>query len=467
VKELFLCHHSKFAGEIDELAAEHRLRGVAPWVDKHRGGFLIGDSSPEEARRVIQEDCFGFLLYATPGVFDRRFIREVELPAAKQAKAQDANYVLTGFSRGLSFRTLRQRSLESFGIDLSEFHGISSRRNITEAQRREDWVKQATEVLRKWLALQPATPRLSLQFSTRQLFPDDPDDLLRIDATAYLANYPLAMTKWDALRRALLDVQTEITYCLGRPRLLVHGSKHLTAAFLFGRVFARNVIDIRQMPTAVWSSDVAAATIRPFQTILDGQSTCDGSLFVQIASGYKNIAAGVDDVIRSSAVAHPARLSLTPSGGPLDVDNALCVAMVNQAYAEIERAIAITHSRSIHLFVAAHQAFMMMLGQRFSGMPEVHLYEWDNGDYIKTCVIPGGPARAAQAPKGMIGFGCDFAERGKGDPHSKGPVFDLRFSMGHEPKSGDPVEYNITDTNPGLLRRSAGGTGPLIPSNSP
>lgn len=394
MKELFLCHHSKFASEVAVLATELRLRGVAPWVDKERGGFLIGDSSLQEARRVIQEDCFGLLLYATPGVFERWFVREVEIPAAKQAKALDPGYVLTAFCRSLTFRTLMRKSLASFAIDLSEFHGITSRRNLTAAERQQDWVRTSTEVLRKWLALQSGTPPLSLQFSTRQLFPDEPDDLLRIDATAYLANDPFAMPKWDGLRWALIDAQTELTNRFGRPRLLVHGSKHLTAAFLFGRVFARNLVEVRQTPTAIWSSDAAAAPVRPFEVNLDGQDHHDGSLFVHITSGYKNIAAGVDDIVRSNA-ARPARLSLTPSGGPLDVDNALCIAMVNQAYAEIERAMAITHARSIHLFVAAHQAFVMMLGQRISGMPEVHFYEWDGGSYVKTIVIPGGPAGSA------------------------------------------------------------------------
>lgn len=395
LKELFLCHHSQAAPEVHQLAVELRLRGIVPWVDKQRGGFQVGDSSPEEARRVILEDCFGLLLYATPGVFRRWFVRKVEVPAAMEAKQRDPNYVLTAFARGVTFATLRTQSAEHFGTDLSQFHGISSRRDATEAQRRADWARTAVEVQRKWLTLQSDRPRISLQLSTRQLFPDNDDDLLRIDATDFLADDPLAINRWDALRRGLLDVQSELTCRFGRPRLYVHGSKHLTAAFLFGRVNARNVLDIRQTPTAVWSSDVAAATIQPFEVLLDAQDNHDRSLFVEIASGYKNVGAGVDDLLRSSSGAHPVRLSLKPLGQHLDVDNALCVAMVEQAYAEIERVVAITHSRSIHLFVAAHQAFVMMLAQRFSGMPEAHIYEWDNGQYVKSCLVPGGPAGAA------------------------------------------------------------------------
>lgn len=138
VKELFLCHHSVAAPQVHQMATELRLRGIVPWVDKQRGGFQVGDSSPEEARRVILEDCFGLLLYATPGVFRRWFIREIEIPAAKEAKQRDPKNVLTASVRGVGFSTLSKQSKAQFGVDLGGFHGISSRRNLTDRARRPD-----------------------------------------------------------------------------------------------------------------------------------------------------------------------------------------------------------------------------------------------------------------------------------------------------------------------------------------
>jgi hypothetical protein len=41
LEELFLYHSSGDAPEIQVLAEELRLRGVAPWVDKE-GGFQVG-----------------------------------------------------------------------------------------------------------------------------------------------------------------------------------------------------------------------------------------------------------------------------------------------------------------------------------------------------------------------------------------------------------------------------------------
>jgi hypothetical protein len=65
LRSLFLSHQHDAAAEIAELAVELQVRGVVPWVDKRRGGFRVARESVTEARRVIREDCFGFLFYAT------------------------------------------------------------------------------------------------------------------------------------------------------------------------------------------------------------------------------------------------------------------------------------------------------------------------------------------------------------------------------------------------------------------
>ena len=57
-----------------------------------------------------------------------------------------------------------------------------------------------------------------------------------------------------------------------------------------------------------------------------------------------------------------------------------------------------------------------------------------------------------------------FAEWLLCDPNGLGS---LRFSMGHDPKRSTPGRYDITDTIPELLTRSAGTTGFLIPSITP
>lgn len=392
--QLFLCHHSAYAGEVAELATLLRLRGVVPWVDKERGGFTIGDDSPEEARRVIKTECFGLLLYATSRVFDRWFIREIELRAALAKKQSDPAFVITSFARRLSFRRLSELSKAHLGSDLARFHGVSCSHPSDPVQRHADQSRMATEALRKWLASHELTQPVSLQFSTRQVFPDESNDLLRIDATDYLRSKPFNPRRWNEVFEGLIAIEREFAARFGRFRMAVHGSKHLTAAFLFGRVFARYPLDIRQTVTDVWSGDVQSAHVQPFLVSRQNVDIHDQTLVVQIASGAKNLDPGVNQLLDIDPVWRPSRLILTPADGPLVVDNALCLAMVAQAYSEIERALATSAFRSVHLFVAAPQSFMMLLAQRWAGLPSTYLYEWDNGRYVESCVIGGGAAGA-------------------------------------------------------------------------
>ena len=68
--------------------------------------------------------------------------------------------------------------------------------------------------------------------------PHNCDDLLCIDGTQILAHGIDDAAKWNRLLDALRRVKCTISEVFGRPRLYVHGSKHLSAAFVFGRVFA-------------------------------------------------------------------------------------------------------------------------------------------------------------------------------------------------------------------------------------
>ena len=108
--KLFLSHYHGDAADVQELACELRLRGIVPWVDKD-GGLQIGDESQAEARRAISDDCFGLLLYATERVFDRPFIREVELHQARVTKAADPSFLLFAAPRGINFTALAEKSL--------------------------------------------------------------------------------------------------------------------------------------------------------------------------------------------------------------------------------------------------------------------------------------------------------------------------------------------------------------------
>src|SRR5205807_897525 len=90
----------------------------------------------------------------------------------------------------------------------------------------------ANQVLLKFTGthLRSSTDTVRLQLSTRDLMPDAPDDLLRIDLTSELSNAPANQAAWNQLMAGLRQVKAAVAAAAGRPRIAIHGSKHLTAA---------------------------------------------------------------------------------------------------------------------------------------------------------------------------------------------------------------------------------------------
>ncbi len=391
-RKLFLAHHNKDAPEVRELAIDLRVRGIVPWIDKERGGFGIADESEPEARRVLREDCLGLLLYATREAFKSDFIRDVEIDEANQVREKDPSFLLFTFAREMGFGKLKQISQERFGFDLSAFHGVAvGKKNVSKEYLRQQMVETARLVLEKVVSRNLSSDQkvLSLQISTRDLFPDNDQDLLRLDATQWLRERAHDQSAWQRLLNGLVDIKREIARACGRPRLIIHGSKHLTAAFMIGRVFSPFELEIRQTSAESWHTDVQAPlSLRPLVATFTNSATANGSLVVGVASRNKDVDTGIAQFVRATENAQSARLVLLPRQGPLDVNNEICVAMASQTYAEIETAMQGRTFSSIHLFAAAPQAFMMMLGRQFKGMPPVSLYEWTENTYRLSAVVP-------------------------------------------------------------------------------
>lgn len=383
LKKLFLAHASSDAPELSNLATHLRLHGIVPWIDKD-GGFAVGDHSEEEARRAIREDCFGLLLYATRDSFNRPFIRDVEIDEAKTVKAANDHFALFAVPRRLTFPELRRLSLLHFDYDLAPYHTFAI---PSSADFHASISHVSCAVLHKFLSLTPTAPA-RLQFSTRDLLPDDADDLLCVNAT-HLSSCPYDNAAWQDLISALKHVKAEITSTLGRPHLHVHGSKHLSAAFVFGRVFAPFHLHIRQTPNAVWSTDSSPSQSNPLPVSYLQAADSSSQLFVEISAGRKNVALGVDEFIASTASVPPNRLQFQPSA-PVTMDNASCLAAVQQVYSEIERIMRQRPVLELHIFAAMPQSFMMMLGRAFKGMPSTRLYEWVQDRYVAVCLVPAG-----------------------------------------------------------------------------
>jgi SMODS-associated and fused to various effectors sensor domain len=384
LRKFFLCHDSLMAGEISQFAAQLRIRGLVPWVDKH-GGFSVGDDARHEARRAILEDCSGFLFYATPAAFNSTFISRVEIPSAIEAKRLDPSFTLFAVPRRLTFDQLKVLSQRHFGEDLSIYHGSPIPRGAATPHLK----RAANELLHRALSGVPALGSLSMQFSTRDLLPDSPEDLLRIDGTSLFADNPARPGAWENVIEGLADCKNIIATRFGRPRICVHGSKHITAAFIFGRIFSRFPVDVVQAPGSVWHGDAALG--QPAFDVRYRRGAPDSAdLILEIATAGKDPTLGVDALLNNDYGPKPHRLSLSPRSRVSKLDKNGCRAAVEQIYSEFEKVTRRVSITTVQLFAAAPQTLMLQLGQRLQGAPAVKLYEWFEGRYVLSVLVPPG-----------------------------------------------------------------------------
>lgn len=386
LEEIFLCHAGNDAPEIRMLSEELRLRGVAPWVDKD-GGFRVGDESAGEAERVIGEDCFGLLFYATHEAFGSDFIRQVEVRRAVRRKEEEASFVLFAVPRRMGFGELSERSIEAFGVDLAAYssRALEGAGDGAGGPLRPWLGATANEVLDQVLgrARGRVFGTLQMQFSTRELLADDPEDVLRVDTVGLLeeASDPSSFEEaWERVHEGLLDVKRRVSRNHGRPRLRVHGSKHLTAAYVLGYVFPSTVCEIEiRTKRGYWSTDQEPVSEDLLRVHLSDGTVGSEKLFVEISTGDKPVREGVRRHVRRTKVNPFKFLRFTP--GPefesaSFMSNADACAIARQVRRELGRVVSDYGISEVHLFAAIPQALAVMIGHNLNAMPPIHLYEY-------------------------------------------------------------------------------------------
>jgi hypothetical protein len=391
VKKLFLCHPREAAAEVHRFADALRLRGVVPWVDQ-QGGFSLGDAHVDEARRVIREECFGLLLYATADAFASDFIRRIELREAIHAKDDDAAFVLFALPRRLGFDHLSRLSTAAFGVDLANFAsrslvapGVTAEGTALDAL----FADVASDLARKVLRRDPRRDgtTLQLQYSTRERLADEPEDTLCIDATGLFVASPEAVSdnkRWCQLHAGLRDVKRAVSACRGRPRLRVHGSKHLTAAFLFGYAFPSTAFELDlRTKDGYWATDCSPSPTVTLRSELRGGSASSERLHVELSTLDQPVQDAVRRYIQRTEQSPLATLRLTVEpatyGGVMG--NAEVCAIADQVRREIAQIAARQPVAEIHLFAAVPQALATMIGRRFNALPPIQLHEYDGRDY--------------------------------------------------------------------------------------
>lgn len=397
LEELFLCHAGDDAPEIRVLAEELRLRGVAPWVDQE-GEFKVGDESAGEAERAIDEDCFGLLFYATPEAFGSDFIRQVEIRRALRRKEREPSFVVFAVPRRMGFRGLSERSIEEFGVDLAAYssRALEGADGETVEELRSRLAAVADEVMDKILALAGEADfdcALRMQFSTRDLLVDEDGDVLRVDAVGLLEGPPDAAQAWARVHAGLSSLKRRISRHLGRPRLRVHGSKHLTAAFLLGFVFPSTVCEVEvRTKLGYWSTDREPTGKDLLLSNVSDGTVGSEALYMEISTGDKIVRDGVRRHVSRTGASPLKYLRFTPRpelGAAAHMTNADARSIANQIRRELSRTVSDYGISEVHLFAAVPQALAVMLGHGFNAMPSVQLYEYEGGEYHPSYVLGG------------------------------------------------------------------------------
>jgi hypothetical protein len=350
-----------------------------PWVDK-QGGFLIGDRNEDEARRAIREDCLGCLLYATPTAFERPFITQIEIPTAFERLSADAGFLIVTVPRKISFAELAAKSKEAFSFNLAEHHCIP----VSDDSLADGFAKVARETLVKLVCGHSvqATDRVRIQYSTREILPGGGGELLCIDGrSVYTAD---GFVVWDDLLSGLHDVKSAISSAFGRPRIIVDGSKHLSSAFLFGRVFQPFPLEIRQTAADYWLTTGPPAPLQ--LDVTSDLKSCE-ELIVTVASGRKALHAVA---VQTVNITNASWLRISPQGGRFNLTADSSRWLADAVYAHIDEAVSKASPSRIHLFMAIPQATAMTLGQKFAGTPDTIVYDWKGNGYDKGRLVPRG-----------------------------------------------------------------------------
>jgi hypothetical protein len=326
-------------------------------VDKD-GEFKLGDESAGEADRAIIEDCFGLLFYATPKAFGSDFVRQVEIRRALRRKEGDPLFVLFAVPRRMGFGELSKRSIEAFGVDLAAYSSRALELPDGEAGAalREQLCAVADEVLDKVLVLAGKTAlggALRMQFSTRELLADEDGDVLRVDAVGLLKEAIDPPRAWARVHGRLLSVKRRVSRHLGRPHLRVHGSKHLTAAFLLSFVFPSTDCEVEvRTKVGYWSTDH-----EPIGKDLLMSNVSDGTvgteaLYVEISTGDKLVRDGVRRHVSRTGASPLKYLRFTPGSElrpPARMTNADARSIANQVRRGLSRAVSDHGISEVHL----------------------------------------------------------------------------------------------------------------------
>lgn len=390
MRPLFLSYRRQpWMPEVLELSTELRRRGLRTRVDASDPEQIAGQPQYDALRRMIADECDGFVLYLTRNVAESSCIRSVEIPAALAALDR------SGFTFVPIFRDLSPadaRRLEFQGPRIAALGGIVVPQTGNITALRTAHVDAANTILGaaiKRYSQRGADEHLMVGLRTRATGANpETVDLLLDWAEDYERALAGDAPASEALRAALGDI-TRAVAGAGFRGIRVVGPAHLSAGLAVGYAFPRpSGFRLEAEYQQTWWSATGneePADVEVSRTQLDPGAP---DLLLTLALSRPEIVGDVDAALGALDLPITGRVVMRPVAGPGRA------AVRSAAHARgIVRAVTDTLMQiradwgvrgRTHIFMAAPLPVAILLGHALNSFGPLRVYERtrDNQGYI-------------------------------------------------------------------------------------
>lgn len=383
--------------EVLGLSRECRRRGVATIVDVSDADRIVGQAQFDALRRIIRDECDGFILYATGNITGSTCVWNLEVPTAL-ARFDRGSYDFLPAFRDLSPSEMAR--LEPHGRRISVLAGVY----VGPVGAGVDTVSLmhvgvANLALARQLSRRPdtgaATP-IRVALRTRATGVQVPEPDLVVDWTADYEEVLLGAAQRDQdLGGALRDV-TRAVAASGARAIHIDGPAHLSAGLAAGFAFSRAAgFELRvTQREVVWTADGASISPAGLRVMAEQLDPGQPDIALTVGISRPEIVADVDATVGRLGLPVGGRLVVLPEGGARRdavVSDSHARAIVQEIVGNLMRVRAEWGCRgAIHIFMAAPFGLATLLGHALNGFGRLRLYEHAiaGSSYVRVLSLP-------------------------------------------------------------------------------
>jgi len=368
--------------EVLSLSRECRRRGVGTIVDVSDPGRIAGRAQFDALRRVIRDDCDGFILYATRNIIDSTCVWNLEVPTALE-RLDRGSYDFLPVFRDLSPSEMAR--LQPHGRRVSVLAGVCFRprsAGIDDVSRMH--VDVANLALARWISRHSdagaaTSVRVALRTRATGVQALEPD--LTVDWTADYEEVLSGAARRDGdLGRALWDMTRAIA-ASGARAIRIDGPAHLSAGCAAGFAFSRAAgFELRvTQRDAVWRADGAGASPPGLRVATEQLDPGQPDVALTVAISRPEVVTDVDSAVGKLDLPVGGRVVVLPEGGARRdavLSDSHARAIVQEIVGNLMRVRAEWGCRgAIHVFMAAPFGLAALLGHALNGFGRLCLYE--------------------------------------------------------------------------------------------